>query len=74
MIVRKELSIHGFIVLNWLPQYEAKFYEEFSPLVKSGEIKSEADVVYGLDKVGEALLEVANGTNRAKKIVVVANE
>jgi len=74
LIVGKELSIHGFIVLNWLPQYEAKFYEEFSALVKSGEVKSETDVVYGLDKVGEALLEVASGKNRAKKIVVVANE
>ncbi|KAH9960658.1 alcohol dehydrogenase [Russula dissimulans] len=74
MILRKELSINGFIVINWLDKYEAGFYEEFPPLVKSGEIKFEADVVYGLDKVGEALLEVANGTNRAKKIVVVAEE
>ncbi|KAI9464798.1 alcohol dehydrogenase [Russula earlei] len=73
-IVGKELSVNGFIVLNWLWKYGTSFYDEFPRLVKSGEIKHEEDFTYGLEKVGEAMQEVlVHGTNRAKKIIVVAS-
>ncbi|KAI0300114.1 NAD(P)-binding protein [Multifurca ochricompacta] len=73
-IIRKELSLNGFLVNNWLGEYGEAFYEEFPKLVKSGELKYEEDIVYGLEKVGEAILEVGKGLNRAKKVVIVANE
>ena len=43
-----------------------------TPLVASGEIKYREEVTEGLDQVGDVVLAVQKGENRAKAVVQVA--
>ncbi|KAJ6549687.1 alcohol dehydrogenase [Mycena capillaripes] len=63
-IVGKTLHIH---VLGRLLRY-------YPPKLASGELKYAEEITTGLDKVGEVILAVQKGTNKAKAVVVVAEE
>jgi NADPH-dependent curcumin reductase CurA len=39
-----------------------------------GDLKYTEDVTYGLDKVGDVIFAVQTGANKAKAVVVVADE
>ena len=71
-IVAKEISLHGFLWAHLVPLYSKQFFDEIPKLVREGKMKYQEDRSYGLEKVGEALLEVHTGANRGKKVVVVA--
>ncbi|KZV72728.1 alcohol dehydrogenase [Peniophora sp. CONT] len=73
-IVAKEISLHGFLWTSLRQRYHDQFFEEMPRLVVEGKIKYKEDRSYGLDKIGEALLEVYSGANRGKKVVVIAEE
>ena len=73
-IVAKEISLRGFLWAHLVPLYSKKFFDEIPKLVREGKMKYQEDRSYGLEKVGEALLEVHTGANRGKKVVVVAEE
>ena len=45
-----------------------------TPLVASGEIKYREEITVGLDKVGDVILAVQKGENKAKAIIQVAND
>ena len=66
--------MYGFLVFTLLKKYEDAFYKEFPPLVAQGKIKYKEDKSLGLDKAGEAILEVQKGHNSGKKIIAVAEE
>jgi NADPH-dependent curcumin reductase CurA len=55
-------------------QYLPEFYATIPGKLASGEIKYAEEVTRGLDKVGEVILAVQRGTNKAKAIVLVAEE
>ncbi|KAJ7439110.1 hypothetical protein FB451DRAFT_1415912 [Mycena latifolia] len=74
LIVFKCMSFHGFLVSFLRPKYTAAFRAELVPKVVSGEFKFMEDVTRGLDKLGEALLALLEGTNMGKGVVVVAEE
>ncbi|KAF8965858.1 hypothetical protein BDZ97DRAFT_2074402 [Flammula alnicola] len=73
-VVGKSISIHGFIVGRLVPKYGADFYATIPPKVASGEIKHREDVYNGLEKVGDVILAVQKGTNKAKAVIHVADE
>ncbi|VDB88826.1 unnamed protein product [Peniophora sp. CBMAI 1063] len=73
-IVAKEISLHGFLWASLRPRYVKQFFDEVPKLVREGKIKYQEDRSYGLDKVGEALLQVHTGVNHGKKVVVVAED
>ncbi|TFK33617.1 hypothetical protein BDQ12DRAFT_690946 [Crucibulum laeve] len=73
-VVSKSISMHGFIVSRLEPKYGKEFYETIPHKLASGELKHREHVFDGLDKVGEALLAVQKGTNKAKAVVKVADE
>ncbi|KAJ6514161.1 alcohol dehydrogenase [Mycena vulgaris] len=69
----KSLTISGLAVFR-LTKYEEEFYATVPQALANGEIKYSEDVSYGLDKVGDVLLAVQTGANKAKAVVVVAEE
>jgi len=73
-VIAKSLSINGFIVGRLEPKYMEEFLTVVPQKVASGEIKHKDQVWDGLDKVGEAILAVQKGTNKAKAVVHVADD
>ncbi|KAI0634325.1 NAD-P-binding protein [Trametes polyzona] len=73
-IVSQELSVHGFIVGSLRHKYVAEFYKSFPARVASGEIKYKEHRVNGLEKAGEAILDVLKGGNFGKSVIIVADE
>ncbi|KAJ7456097.1 hypothetical protein FB451DRAFT_1564709 [Mycena latifolia] len=74
LVVGKSLHIHGVLVFRLEGKYNAEFYETIPPLLANGTLKYAEDVAQGLDKVGDVILAVQKGTNKAKAVVVVAKE
>ncbi|KAF7349033.1 NAD(P)-binding protein [Mycena venus] len=74
LVVGKCLHIHGFLVFPLLPKYSKEFYDTIPAKLASGEFKYTEEVTKGLDKVGDVILAVQKGTNKAKAVVVVAEE
>ncbi|KAJ7823543.1 hypothetical protein B0H13DRAFT_2257257 [Mycena leptocephala] len=75
LINANALHVHG-IVMAHLPvmQYLPEFYATIPGKLANGELKYAEEVTRGLDKVGEVILAVQRGTNKAKAIVLVAEE
>lgn len=73
-IVRKSLSVNGFIVFRLLSKYEDEFYATVPPKLVRGELKYREDITSGLENVGDVILGVQKGTNNGKAIISVAQE
>ena len=73
-VFAKSITLYGFTVLRLLPKYQDQFYKEIPSLVVSGKINHREHVWEGLDKVGEAILAVQKGENKAKAVVHVADD
>ena len=73
-IFAKSLSLHGFTVRVLHDKYAERFYAEVPLMVKAEKIKYQEDVSIGLESTGEAILEVQQGRNKGKKVVVVTEE
>ncbi|TEB27710.1 NAD(P)-binding protein, partial [Coprinellus micaceus] len=71
-IVTKSLAINGFIVSRLQDKYDAAFYAEVPKLVADGTLKYKEEVFEGLQSVGDAILAVQKGTNKAKAVIRVA--
>jgi len=67
------LSLNGFIQYRLEKKYLAEFYQTIPPLVASGRIKHREQIYKGLEQVGEVILAVQKGTNKAKAVVHVAD-
>jgi NADPH-dependent curcumin reductase CurA len=73
-IFAKEIKMSGFLVMSLLGKWSGAFYQEMPRLVAEGKIKYQEDRSVGLEKVGEAFIEVQKGKNQGKKVVIVADE
>ncbi|THU85858.1 alcohol dehydrogenase [Dendrothele bispora CBS 962.96] len=73
-ILFKRIIVSGFLVFDHEAEWEDKFYAEIPKLLASGQLKYSEDRSKGLEKSGEALLEVQVGKNVGKKIIVVADD
>ncbi|KAJ7692566.1 hypothetical protein B0H17DRAFT_982095 [Mycena rosella] len=74
LVVAKTLHIHGILIFRLQAKYDKEFYATIPAKLASGEIKYAEDVTKGLDKVGDVILAVQKGDNKAKAVVVVAEE
>ncbi|GLB39900.1 putative N-terminal domain of oxidoreductase [Lyophyllum shimeji] len=74
MVVAKSISMNGFIVARLQPKYDAEFYATIPAKLASGELKYTEEIWDGLEKVGDAILAVQKGTNKAKVVIKVADE
>lgn len=73
-VVPKELALRGFVVTTLFPQYARAFDADVPRRIASGELKYLEDVRTGLQEVGQALLDVLQGRNVGKIVVVVAED
>ena len=73
-IVARQITIKGFLVSSIADKYFADFYTEVPKLIKDGTIKYTEERFIGLEKAGHAIEAVQRGTNKAKAVVVVADE
>ena len=70
-ILVKQLSVNGFIITNHWDMYR-QFLSEIGPMVASGEITYEEDIVDDLENAPNAFIGLLNGENVGKLIVKVA--
>ena len=61
-------------MLSLESKYADEFFRTFPARVASGEIKYKEHLVKGLEKTGQALLDVLSGDNFGKSAVVVSDE
>ena len=73
-LVRKSISMYGFVFINLIPKYGAQFYTEMTTKVVSGEIQHRQQVYDGLANSCEAIVAVLKGLNSAKAVIHVADE
>ncbi|KAG8943938.1 hypothetical protein FRC00_010885 [Tulasnella sp. 408] len=75
LVCLRQLSITGFFV-GVLEKREGDFgfFEEAPKLVRDGKIKIREEVRHGLDSVPQFLLDILQGKNVGKAIVIVADE
>ncbi|KZP04315.1 NAD-P-binding protein [Athelia psychrophila] len=73
-IVSRQISMHGFIVGSLAHKYDELFYAEVPAKLASGAIKYTEDRTLGLERVGEAILDVQTGKNTGKSVIIVAEE
>uniref|UniRef100_UPI0031B8B3CB Ene-reductase 1 n=1 Tax=Cyclocybe aegerita TaxID=1973307 RepID=UPI0031B8B3CB len=73
-VIGKSITMTGFIVSRIEPKYSAEFYKEVPAKVASGELKYREHVYNGLEKLGDVILAVQKGENKAKAVVHVADD
>ncbi|PFH48598.1 hypothetical protein AMATHDRAFT_42127 [Amanita thiersii Skay4041] len=73
-VVAKSITISGFIVSRLEPRWMKDFGEYMLPRLASGKFKYTEEITKGLDKVGDVILAVQKGTNKAKAVIQVADE
>ena len=70
-VLVKQLSVNGFIISNHWDMY-GQFLREVGPMVVSGQIAYEEDLVEGLENAPNAFIGLLRGKNVGKLIVKVA--
>jgi NADPH-dependent curcumin reductase CurA len=58
---------------DMLPKYGDEFYETVPKAVAEGKFKYAEHIYHGLDKAGQAILDVQTGKNDAKALILVAD-
>ncbi|KAI0788286.1 NAD(P)-binding protein [Fomes fomentarius] len=73
-LVWREVTFHGFLTTSLMDKYEDEFFRTVPARIASGEIKYKEHRVRGLENAGQAIVDVQNGKNFGKMVVVVAEE
>ncbi|KAG6806071.1 hypothetical protein H0H92_012810 [Tricholoma furcatifolium] len=73
-IIERSISMNGFVVLRMEHKFNDAFYAKIPDKVAKGELKYTEEVTDGLQKVGDVLLAVQKGENKAKAVVRVAEK
>ncbi|KAG6885213.1 hypothetical protein C0993_004773 [Termitomyces sp. T159_Od127] len=73
-IVANSISMHGFIIFKLELEYQEEFDATIPDKVASGEFKYTEEITEGLDKVGDVILAVQKGQNKAKAVIKVADD
>ncbi|GJJ15203.1 hypothetical protein Clacol_009479 [Clathrus columnatus] len=70
-VITKRITIHGFIVTDFLAKMGEEFYSEFPKLVVEGKVKHREQLYYGLESAEQALIDMLKGDNIAKPVIVL---
>ncbi|KAF9003873.1 hypothetical protein BDQ17DRAFT_1424846 [Cyathus striatus] len=76
LIMKKRLSIKGFIVPEYIPQFIGRFFAEVPALMAQGKIRSEEAVVKGIENAPKAIADMLGSGHETvgKPVVVVAED
>lgn len=73
MIIHKSLTIHGFTAFHHLDKF-SQLWDEVGPLVKSGEWKSQNNIVKdGLETAPKAFVDYMDGKYHGKVLIKVGD-
>ncbi|KAG6816087.1 hypothetical protein H0H87_008749 [Tephrocybe sp. NHM501043] len=72
-VVEKSISMNGFIVVRIEHKYQQQFYKTIPAMVAKGQLKFAEEIVNGLHRVGDMMLAVQKGENKAKAVIKVAD-
>jgi NADPH2:quinone reductase len=70
-ILRKSLTVRGFIVSDFMAAYQAEFLQRASAWVRDGSLRFREDIVDGLENAPEAFVGMLDGRNFGKLIIRV---
>ncbi|KAF8660915.1 hypothetical protein AX16_001543 [Volvariella volvacea WC 439] len=73
-VVSRGLSMNGFIVIWLEPKYIEEFHRVVPAAIAEGKFKFAEELTEGLSNVPQVILDVQQGRNKAKSVVVVAKE
>ncbi|KAF8588807.1 alcohol dehydrogenase [Ramaria rubella] len=73
-LFKKRLQLHGILLSDLRPKWEAKFMEVVPALLATGKLKSKEHIIHGLENADTALLEMFQGKHLGKTVVVVSEE
>ncbi|GAA2178327.1 NADP-dependent oxidoreductase [Leucobacter tardus] len=72
LILRKSLTLRGFIQTEFVPTMFEQFLTDMSDWVRDGKIQYREDITVGLDQAPEVFARMLDGGNFGKTIVEVA--
>ena len=68
-ILRKSLTVRGFIVSDFMASHQAEFLQRASAWVRDGSLRFREDIVDGLENAPEAFVGMLDGRNFGKLII-----
>ena len=68
-ILKKSLTIRGFIVSDYVASHEPEFLHRATPWVRDGSLRCREDIVDGLENAPEAFIGMLEGHNFGKLLV-----
>ncbi len=72
-ILRRSLTVRGFIQTEFAAEHFATFLAEVGPRVASGEVRYREDIVEGIENAPEAFIGMLTGKNFGKLVVKVSD-
>lgn len=73
-IVRQEIRMLGFIVSAHIHEHREEFYATIPRMIADGQIRYLEDAKKGLQWAGHAILDVQQGKNKGKSVIIVGEE
>jgi NADPH-dependent curcumin reductase CurA len=70
-ILRKSLTVRGFIQTEFAPTLMGEFLERATPWVRDGSLKYREDIIDGLENAPDAFIGMLEGKNFGKLLVRV---
>jgi NADPH-dependent curcumin reductase CurA len=70
-ILRKRLTVQGFIVLDFASQTD-DFLRDVGRWIQEGKIKYREDIVTGLERAPDAFIGLLRGKNLGKLLIKIA--
>lgn len=71
-ILRKSLTVRGFIQTDYVEEFMPEFLSRATPWVREGRLKYREDIVEGLENAPEAFIGMLEGKNFGKLLVRVS--
>lgn len=70
----RQLTIRGFLVTTFMPKHLKTFMEEMPRLLVEKKVKAKEDVRYGLETIGQSMVDMLTGKSDGKVVVLVDTE
>jgi len=71
-ILRKSLTVRGFIVSDYMASHQPEFLQRAAPWGRDGSLRCREDIVDGLENAPEAFIGMLEGRNFGKLLVRVS--